>query len=128
MRRLVLSAAALLLAAAPAWAADVPQRVTVFFPSWSALIDPAARESIAIAANWAKQHPEARLTVTGYASTIGSQAANTLLSGLRAQVVADELATDGVERTRIAIDAAGAKSFVLDAVESRRVEIALGAP
>jgi outer membrane protein OmpA-like peptidoglycan-associated protein len=65
------------------------------------------------------------VVVTGYASTIGSAEANTLLSRLRARVVVDALVADGVAADRISLGAVGATSFALDPVQSRRVEIAL---
>ena len=46
----------------------------------------------------------------------------------RAQVVADQLVTDGVDRSRIVIGAQGATGFTLTSQESRRVEIAIGGP
>jgi outer membrane protein OmpA-like peptidoglycan-associated protein len=122
MRRLLPFAAALLCATVAA-AADAPPRSTVFFGSWSALIDKSAHDSIAHVADIAKASPALRLTVIGFASTIGSTTANTLLSRLRAQVVVDELVADGVAADRIDVGAVGATSFALDPVQSRRVEI-----
>jgi outer membrane protein OmpA-like peptidoglycan-associated protein len=126
--RHALPLAALLFAAHAAAAADLPPRVTVFFASWSALLDPSAQQSLGHAAELAKANPALQLTVIGYASTIGSTTANTLLSRLRAQVVVDALESDGVAPERIAVGAVGATSFALDPVQSRRVEILLGAP
>ncbi len=124
MRR-VLPFAGLLLAmcAAAARANDPVARTTVFFGSWSALIEPSARESIAIAAAAAKLNPAATVSVTGYASTVGSIEANNLLSQLRARVVADALVADGVAESRIQLAAPGPTSFVLDPLEARRVII-----
>jgi outer membrane protein OmpA-like peptidoglycan-associated protein len=123
MRRL-LPLAVLLLSGAAALAADAPPRSTVFFGSWSALIDAPAHDAIAHVAEIAKASPALRLTVIGYASTVGGSTANTLLSRLRAQVVVDELVADGVAAERIDIGAIGATSFALDPVQSRRAEIA----
>ena len=116
------------VAAAPgvSVAADVPALTTVFFPSWSALIDGPAQRAIANVATLVHQQPRLRVVLTGYASTIGSQEANSLLARLRAQVVLDELVQEGVPADRIAVSAVGATTFTLDPVESRRVEIALG--
>lgn len=125
-RRFLVVACALGCAALPAAHAAGPARTVVYFSSWSALIDPAAQGTIAEVAASAKAQPAQRVTLTGYASTIGSTAANTLLAELRAQVVLDELVTDGVAAQQIAVRAVGATSFVLDPHESRRVEITLG--
>jgi outer membrane protein OmpA-like peptidoglycan-associated protein len=112
----------------PAAHAEDATRFVVYFGSWSALIEPDAQKVIAAAAAAAKQHAAAPVTVTGYASTIGSVAANTLLSQLRAQIVDDELVADGVDGKRITHTATGATSFLVEPVESRRVVIQLGKP
>jgi len=124
MRRLM-PLAVLLLSTFVALAADAPPRTTVFFGSWSALIDTSAQAALENVAGLAKANPAVRVVVTGYASTIGSAEANTLLSRLRARVVVDALVADGVAADRISFGAVGATSFALDPVQSRRVEIAL---
>lgn len=126
MRRLFL--VAVLLAVAGTAHAAGPQRahVLIFFQSWSAKLDDAAMNSIHRAANWAKQHPDEKLTVIGYASTIGSVEANKDLSRLRSQIVSDALVADGVPLTRILQHSKGGVAYALDAQESRRVDIALG--
>jgi outer membrane protein OmpA-like peptidoglycan-associated protein len=104
-----------------------PHKVVVFFQEWSAAIDPAASAAISAAAQWAQQHPDMPVIVTGVADPTGSAQANHYLSLTRAQVVADRLAADGVAPGRISIDALGASSYTLTSQESRRVEIAIGA-
>ena len=106
--------------------ADDAQRFVLYFGSWSALIEPAAQQTVAAAAAAAKQNADATIAVTGYASTIGSTAANTLLAQLRAQIVYDELIADGVSASRIILTATGATSFLVEPVESRRVVIQVG--
>lgn len=128
MRRSLPFAFLLLFAAAGAARAEDATRFVVYFESWSALIQPAAQTIIAAAAASAKQHPAAPVIVTGYASTIGSVAANALLSQLRAQVVDDELVADGVAAIRITHTATGETSFLVEPVESRRVVIQIGKP
>src|ERR1700722_13666393 len=126
MRRSLSFAILLLTAAAGTASADEPNRVVVYFGSWSALIEPEAQRLIASAATAAKRDPAAVITVTGYASTIGSVAANTLLSQLRAQIVDDELVADGVDARRIVHASTGPTSFVVEPVESRPVVIDIG--
>jgi OOP family OmpA-OmpF porin len=105
-----------------------PHKVVVFFQEWSAAIDPAAGAAITAAAQWGKEYPGTVLRVTGYADPTGSAQANDYLSLTRAQVVADQLMADGIERGRIVLAAHGATDFTLTSQESRRVEIAIGAP
>ena len=127
MRRLFLSAV-LLAAGGAAHAGEPARHVVVFFSSWSARLDDPAMKSVQSAADWAKQHPDQPLTVIGYASTVGSTAANQDLSRLRAQIVADTLVADGVPPDRIKRQSMGPVDYAMDPVEARRVEIALGAP
>ena len=128
MRRAVLGLAVLLLMPLADVRAAEPPHTIVYFPSWSAYIGRPALKDIADMAAAAKAHPGDRLELVGYASTVGTVAANTLLAQLRAQVVFDALVEDGVPADRITMRSVGATNFVLDPLESRRVEITLGAP
>ena len=113
--------------AAPApQAGGAPQRYFVFFQQWSAALDDSANQVIGAAAAQAKAQPGAPVRVVGYADPTGSAQANIQLSQLRAQVVADGLATDGIGPARIARSARGATSFEGTSQESRRVEIDVG--
>jgi outer membrane protein OmpA-like peptidoglycan-associated protein len=103
-----------------------PHRISVFFEEWSAAIDPPAIEAISGAAQWAKDHPGDVVKVIGYADPTGSGAANDAISRTRAQVVADQLVKDGMDRARIILGAQGATGFTMTSQESRRVEIAIG--
>ncbi|MBS0561629.1 MAG: OmpA family protein [Proteobacteria bacterium] len=135
MRRLTapfLFALALLLGGlvyrVPAIAADAPaQRFVVYFQEWSAAMDDSALGAIGKAAEFAKAHPAGKVTVTGFADPTGSRKANVLMSQLRAQVVADQLAQDGVPAQHISQGARGSVQFALSSQESRRVEIAVEA-
>jgi cytochrome c oxidase subunit 2 len=117
-----------LVAACTTSAPTPPHRIIVFFQEWSAAIDQPAAGAITEAAQWAKDHPADAIKVTGYADPTGSAAANDYMSHTRAQVVADQLVTDGVDRSRIVIAAQGATGFTQTTQESRRVEIAIGSP
>jgi outer membrane protein OmpA-like peptidoglycan-associated protein len=116
----------LAVAACTASVPSAPQKFIVFFQEWSAAIDPPALKAIGAAAQFAKDHPDAVVKVTGYADPTGSAAANDYMSRARAQVVADQLVTNGVDRARVVIGAQGATDFTLTSQESRRVEIAIG--
>jgi cytochrome c oxidase subunit 2 len=125
MRR-VLPLLTLLAATGAAWAAAPLPHIVVFFQSWSAKLDDPALRAVQAAADWAKQHPQEKLVVIGYASTVGTAQANQDLSRLRAQIVSDTLVADGVPVERIRRRALGPVDYTLDPQETRRVEIALG--
>ncbi len=127
MRRLGLLGLLCLLAL-PAQAAAPARSFVVFFQDWSAALGPSAQSVIASAAAWAKAHPGDRLTVTGAADRTGSGKANRLLSDLRAQVVTDQLAADGVPETRVRQVGLGAIGYQLKSQMSRRAIISVGAP
>ncbi len=126
-RRLSLIAPMLviLLATTAARAAE-PRTFVLYFASWSALIDPTADQIVAAAVAAAKADPLAPIAVTGYASTIGSVEANTLLARLRAQVVTDALVTAGINRERIKQSGTSPTTFIVEPVESRRTVIEIG--
>jgi outer membrane protein OmpA-like peptidoglycan-associated protein len=121
MPRFFSAAIALSLLALPALAQ--PARI-VFFPDWSGAIDDSAQHVIAEAAAAAKQSPDARITVTGYADSTGSEQANIYLTQLRAQRVIDAMVADGVPASRLKMVAAGRQEE--PGVASRRVEISIG--
>ena len=129
MRRSLALAVLMLLGPATIDAAHAAEARTfvLYFSSWSALIEPPAEQIIAAAAAAAKEDAAAPVRVTGYASTIGSVEANTLLSQLRAQVVNDALVSDGVDARRISLTAVGPTTFLVEPVESRRAVIEVGA-
>ena len=94
----------------------------VFFTPFSADLDDGALGVIADAGRAVQGLPGHRVVVAGFADRVGSTAANQTLSKLRAQVVADTLAADGVDRGRIALRPKGSVGGD-PGVESRRVTI-----
>jgi len=130
MRRLtaLCIVALMTIAAHGAHAADAPtQKVVVYFQEWSAAFDAAALGAIAKAADYAKSHPGTPIHVAGFADPTGSKQANILMSELRAQVVVDQLVTDGVPARSIGQVGHGSVQFALTSQESRRVEISVSA-
>jgi len=101
------------------------QKFVVFFQEWSAKFDDAALAVIDQAAANAKAYPSSIVRVEGFADPTGSHAANTLLTDLRAQVVMDQLHTDGVPVAHIQGRGRGSVHFALSSQESRRVEISV---
>jgi outer membrane protein OmpA-like peptidoglycan-associated protein len=109
-----------------AYAADnPPQKFVVFFQSWSAAMDDSAQAVVGKAAEWVKAHPGNVAHVNGFASTVGGRQANVLLADLRAQMVVDQLHSDGVDAKRIVQRGHGPVKYELTAQESRRVEISI---
>jgi outer membrane protein OmpA-like peptidoglycan-associated protein len=99
----------------------------VFFQPFSAALDPAALSTIASAAQAANEEPGVRVTVIGAADNTGTPAANRYLSETRAQVVADTLVADGVDRSRIRVRGIGETGAPNDmAQSSRRALISIG--
>ncbi len=110
------------LFAGAAHAQSAPTYV-VFFQEWSAALDNAAQSVITQAAGWAKSHPQTPIQVTGLADTTGGQRANVLLSELRAQMVTDQLVTDGINGQRITQSGVGSVPSAMSTQQSRRVQI-----
>jgi outer membrane protein OmpA-like peptidoglycan-associated protein len=126
MRRLGILFLLLCVATGSVRAADVPsQKFVVFFQEWSAVLDHSAQTVIGQAAEWVKSHPGNVAHVNGFADPTGSKKANALLSDLRAQMVVDQLQTDGVDSNRIRQRGHGSVQFALSSQESRRVEISI---
>ncbi|MGA8196660.1 MAG: OmpA family protein [Acetobacteraceae bacterium] len=126
MRRLGILFLLLSVATGSVRAADVPsQKFVVFFQEWSAALDDSAQTVIGQAAEWVKSHPGNVAHVNGFADPTGSKKANALLSDLRAQMVVDQLQTDGVDSNRIRQRGHGSVQFALSSQESRRVEISI---
>jgi outer membrane protein OmpA-like peptidoglycan-associated protein len=99
----------------------------VFFQPFSAALDQPALATIATAAKIANQEPDARVVVIGAADSVGSAAANKYLSKTRAQVVADQLVSDGVDASRIHTHGAGEVGGPANTAQaSRRALIEIG--
>lgn len=103
-------------------------KFVVFFDAWSASLGDTAHATIAEAAQWALENTSKIVTVEGFAAPDGGIDANVHLSAARAQMVVDQLAHDGVERTRIRLLAHGPTSIARMSDEGRRVEIDIAGP
>ena len=80
---------------------------TVIFRQGKSVIDPAQYASVEMIANYMKNHPAAKLTVTGYASTEGTAELNQKLSEQRADAVKNAL----VKKYKIAADRITTEGF-----------------
>ncbi|OYV24438.1 MAG: hypothetical protein B7W99_02335 [Rhodospirillales bacterium 20-58-10] len=96
----------------------------VFFQPLSSALDPAALTTIATAAKVAAEEPNAKIIVAGAADNTGDTSDNEALSRARAKHVSDQLAADGVDKTRITAYGIGQTGTLGDMSQySRRVLI-----
>ena len=97
----------------------------VMFGPWSVLLDQAALAVIEAAAAQANRQPEATITLAEYLDPAGPQAIADL-SRLRAQLIEDQLAANGVPRERISRVRRAVGEVPGMAQESQRVDILIG--
>lgn len=132
MRRRLLFTAPLLLGLAACEGTTLfgppPRRVfPLFFTGDSAALGENASGIVAMATEYARQHPDAQVVVRGFAANdSGSAQFNRALSEARARAVSDALVAGGIPQSRIAVEPRGAVSFELAPTEARRVEIQVG--
>jgi outer membrane protein OmpA-like peptidoglycan-associated protein len=128
-RRHVLLAplAAMPLAATGCATAPPARSFVVFFQPFSAVPDTDAALILTRAAEAARAYPSDPVQVIGFADPEGASDDNRRLSEARAEAVSAHLAQRGVPPARILRSARGATEPTLAMVESRRVEIRLGA-
>ena len=100
-------------------------RFVVYFDEFSANLTAEARQSVAEAARRASETGAAAIRIEARASATGSPTANQFLAQTRAQVVADELATDGVNPARLRKVPIGQTGSGDPSVAERRVDIVL---
>ena len=108
--------------AAPTAPVDPNRALPIFFEPWSAALDDSSRMALGEAAERIKANPRVPVLVIGFADPRGSREANTMLSRLRARIVADELIGNGVPTARVRILYRGPTPGFAS-VESRRVEV-----
>jgi OOP family OmpA-OmpF porin len=108
--------------------APPPPDTVVFFQPQTAVLDAPALHIIASAAATAQTEPDAPITITGAADTVGALKDNEKLSIERAQAVANTLEADGVAASRITVRGVGEMSSPAPGMQfSRRVMIHIGA-
>lgn len=99
----------------------------VFFQPFSSSLDQAALSTIASAAKVANVEAGQPVVVIGAADNNGDTDANKVLSKSRAEIVARQLVTDGVEQSRIHASGVGETGAPADMSQySRRVLIKIG--
>ena len=93
---------------------QAPVSYMVFFALGSTKLSDQDQNTVAQAAQVYKTKPNATVTVTGYADTVGSPSANTALSQQRANVVKGLLVNGGVPAAAITTAASGDTGLLVD--------------
>ena len=95
---------------------------TVLFRQGQSVIDPAQYAPIELIASYMKNHPEAKVTVKGYASPEGSAEINQKLSQARAEAVKNALVKKyKIAASRLKAIGCGATDKLFEQVEFNRV-------
>lgn len=101
-----------------------PMKREVFFALNSALVQEAQLAKLDELARYMKEHPEAKVSVTGYADkATGNARINMTLSEKRAKNVAEALKARGVEADRITVDFKGDTEQPHDTPQENRVSV-----
>ncbi|KLU22709.1 cytochrome C oxidase [Caballeronia mineralivorans PML1(12)] len=96
---------------------------SVYFETGKDVLPADAASAVQAAADYAKAHPDAKLTLSGFTDATGSAAKNAELAKARAQAVRDALKAAGVAEDRIILKKPETITGGADAREARRVEI-----
>ena len=110
---------------------QAPVSYMVFFNLGSTKLSDQDQNTVAQAAQVYKTKPGARVSVTGYADTVGSPSANMALSQQRANVVKNLLVQSGVPAASITTAASGDTGLLVDTAaqtnqpKNRRVSIVI---
>lgn len=103
----------------------------VLFGSNQATLAPGGMHRLAMLVTFLKAHPERRVTIEGYADSIGSASHNQALSQRRAEAVRSFLIQNGVDATRITATGYGAAAPLAPnnteagRLQNRRVEVVI---
>jgi cytochrome c oxidase subunit II len=109
-------------ASAPAeQAAGLP--ASIYFETGKDTLPADANNAVQAAAAYAKAHPDAKLSLSGFTDATGGADLNADLAKRRAQAVRDALKAAGVSEDRIVLKKPESVTGGTDAKEARRVEI-----
>jgi cytochrome c oxidase subunit II len=111
-------------AAAPATAA-LP--ANVYFEVGKSTLPDDAKDAIQAAADYAKAHPDAKFTLSGYTDSSGNADVNADLAKRRAQAVRDAMKAAGIAEDHIILKKPETITGGANAKEARRVEISAAA-
>ncbi|WP_213297778.1 cytochrome c oxidase subunit II [Paraburkholderia sacchari] len=106
---------------AAANAAALP--VSIYFEVGKSTLPADAKDAIQAAADYAKAHPDAKFTLSGFTDASGKADANAELAKHRAQAVRDALKAAGIAEDHIILKKPETVTGGADAKEARRVEI-----
>jgi OOP family OmpA-OmpF porin len=126
--RMLLLCAALLVAffaLTPSGMAQDGTRFLVYFDEFSANLTQKSRDVIANAAKQARESNTRAIRIEARASATGSMQANRYLAQTRSQVVADQLAQDGVNPALVQQVPIGQTGSEDPSIAERRVDIVL---
>ncbi|NIE67842.1 cytochrome c oxidase subunit II [Burkholderia sp. Ax-1719] len=96
---------------------------SVYFEVGKSTLPSDAKDAIQAAADYAKAHPDAKFTLSGYTDASGKADANAELAKHRAQAVRDALKAAGIAEDHIILKKPETVTGGADAKEARRVEI-----
>ena len=96
---------------------------SVYFETGKSALPADAAAAVTAAADYAKAHPDAKFTLSGFTDATGSAAINADLAKTRAQAVRDALKAAGIAEDRIILKKPETITGGADAREARRVEI-----
>lgn len=92
-------------------------------------LKPESKSQLSELVQFMEQHPEATVEITGYTDSSGAAEYNQMLSEKRAQAVADELQSQGIDSSRITVKGEGENNPIASndtregRAQNRRVEI-----
>jgi outer membrane protein OmpA-like peptidoglycan-associated protein len=115
-------------ALAPAPLPEAKARYVVFFTPWSSRLEAGGHAVVASAAHHIVRDGHVRVTVIGYSDPNGRDEDNKKLSAERAHVVADALASNGVDKNLIEMRSVGSVGYVAEPLEARRAVITVDNP
>ncbi|MEX3930519.1 cytochrome c oxidase subunit II [Paraburkholderia phymatum] len=107
-------------------AASAPQTslpATIYFETNKSTLPADAKVAVDAAAAYAKAHPDAKFTLSGYTDSTGSVDKNAKLAKARAEAVRDALKAAGIAEDHIILKKPETITGGADAKEARRVEI-----
>src|SRR6201996_8471268 len=107
-------------------AASQPQAAlpaNVYFETGKSTLPGDAQAAVAAAADYAKAHPDAKFTLSGFTDATGSAEVNAKLAKSRAEAVRDALKAAGIAEDHIILKKPETVTGGSDAKEARRVQI-----